>query len=428
MAFTCFVSYARPDRQDDPYLLKFVEQLRTDLSVKLRLSRTDALFFDTESLELGSEWNSRIRTALGTSKVLVSLCSPNYLGCEFCGREYQVFLQRREQSIAERADGEYDVIIPLLWIPPDVPLPRSIAQFQHSHGDMPDVYAVDGLRHMMKLKKYEDDYFEFIKVLVNRIEVAAKRNLKALDAVPPMDEINNAFSDGKGGSAAKVEAPARQPLQRGPKNSHVAYFAANKAEITSIRKTSEIYGDIGWDWSPYHEKIGSIVQQVTGRGVFRYIEMNVSDDFDKRLEEAAANNEIVILIVDAWSTYIDRYKDALRPYDQRFLINVSVLVPWNPEDAETVAHRDQLIASLEELFPRKMLQPPVNHYWESISSEDELRRTLEHVLNVTQMNILRLGTVWRTAKSEALTEQARQTGIVLNVKPTLIGSSPIGTP
>jgi FxsC-like protein len=413
MPFTCFVSYVRTDRQD-AYIKQFVDDLRTGINVHTTVSREDAVFFDTESLPLASEWEPKLRQALSSAKVMVSLCSPNYLDSDFCGREYKVFLERRERSIAEQPRTDCDVIIPLLWVPPDEPLPKVISQFQYSHPALPNVYKQDGLYLMMKLTKYSDDYQVFLNELVKKIVSASHVSLSNFNDLGPFTSIENAFKPG----AASV-----QQRHRGPNNIYFAYIAAAKNEIAEVRQTVTSYGNSGWDWSPYGTKIGKVAQGVTTENDFRYRELELDKDLIVHIEEAERNKEIVVLLVDAWTVGIQGYGNILRGYDGRYFINSGALVAWGTADPETDSRRERLLQGLQAVFPRKMLQPPVAHCWEGISSEEGLRRSLESVLNVIQMNVLSVGKVERKAESTSLVEQAKQAGITLDEKPTLRGPS-----
>jgi hypothetical protein len=126
MSYSCFMSYARADRQDG-YVQQFIEDLRRDLSLASAVPPDDAVFFDTDSIQMATEWEPTIRSALSTSKVCVSLCSPNYFHSGFCGREYKVFLDRRSDYMRLHPGNECNIIFPLIWISADDPMPQAVS-------------------------------------------------------------------------------------------------------------------------------------------------------------------------------------------------------------------------------------------------------------------------------------------------------------
>src|SRR5271155_1157693 len=94
---TFFFSYARantayePDRCD---LKKFTDDLTYSVAQKMAISADGLCFLDDSSIEPGVNWSASLEHALKMSKVAVTLYSPSYFASEWCGKEFQVFLNR----------------------------------------------------------------------------------------------------------------------------------------------------------------------------------------------------------------------------------------------------------------------------------------------------------------------------------------------
>jgi FxsC-like protein len=415
MPYSCFVSYSRADRQD-PYVQEFASDLRRDLSLALAVPPEDAIFFDTDSIQMATEWEPAIRAALSTTKVCVSLCSPNYFVNPFCGKEYKVFLERRSDFLRHNPGKECDIIFPLIWIPTDDPMPLSVSQFQYRHASLPAVYSTHGLRHLKMLNKYADDYREFLAAFTRKIVAAQRLALPDFPNLPTLSNVENAFS-------STVMAPrAKRP--RGPGRTYFAFLAATNQEMQAAGYNPDSYGDTGWAWAPYGTHVGVLAQDLTTKLRLRYDELDIDDQLVARIQDAEQNKEIVIILLDAKAIDFPHYAGALGGYDQQYFINSAVLVPWQQTD---IAKEPEILRHLKQRFPRKLLQPPRAHYWQGISKGEDLRKTLEAALTVVRMNVLELGTAERKAESEQLTQQAKREGITVESKPVLRGPGGSGS-
>jgi FxsC-like protein len=417
MPYSCFVSYSRADRLD-AYVQQFVDDLRRELSLAAGVAPEAAVFFDTDSIPMAAEWEPTIRAALCSSKTCVSLCSANYFDSPFCGREYKVFMDRRSEHARRNPGRDSDIIFPLIWIPTEEPIPQSVSQFQYSHATLPVAYQTQGLRHLMKLNKYADEYTEFLAAFVRKIMGAQRLNLPDLPYLPPMSSIEDVFS----------HIPAANPgeRRRGPNRTYFVFCAANNDEMEASGQNADGYGETGWDWAPYGSYVGVLAQDLTTRLVLRYEEMEIGAELLSEMQSAERNKEIVIVILDARTMNIPRYARALERYDEQYFINSAVIVPWNRPDVEGRSAGHELLERLNQHFPRKLVQPPLAHYWQGVSDEDELKKTLEAAVNIVRMNVLALGRVERRAESPELAQQAKREGISVESKPVLGG--PSGSP
>jgi hypothetical protein len=130
MPYEFFFSYTRGNNDD--YLKQFFKDLSEDVRVRRGLPEKTMVggvlkdtvvgFFDQRDIELGATWEKTISDALQDSKVMVSIYSPGYFQSEYCGKEWEIFLQRCQlyQERARRA-GEPNAslppaIKPTLWV------------------------------------------------------------------------------------------------------------------------------------------------------------------------------------------------------------------------------------------------------------------------------------------------------------------------
>jgi hypothetical protein len=140
MPYECFFSYAREDRTRR--LNRFVDDLRKKLHLRKRMKQDEAVFFDGESIDVGAPWKQALSTALRTSRVFLSVCTPNYINSDYCGKEFQVFLERylayESQAVGEKP---LNLIIPILWGPPQGTVRDVIKDLQYTKDKFPAVYA-----------------------------------------------------------------------------------------------------------------------------------------------------------------------------------------------------------------------------------------------------------------------------------------------
>jgi hypothetical protein len=87
-------------------------------------------FVDTQELKGGEEWRAELVDALCSSQTLVCLYSPSYFASKACGKEMQVFLERRRLHIKQSPGKKPANIIPVIWHPCQT-IPASIPDFQY---------------------------------------------------------------------------------------------------------------------------------------------------------------------------------------------------------------------------------------------------------------------------------------------------------
>lgn len=115
--FEVFCSYAHSDNDD-----RWVESFTTALTKTYRqlTGQAPQIFMDRESLVTADIWETKIRSALEVSQVLIAVISPSYIRSEWCQREWALFSQREKElrNLKLLAD-EQGLIFPILLFPLD---------------------------------------------------------------------------------------------------------------------------------------------------------------------------------------------------------------------------------------------------------------------------------------------------------------------
>jgi FxsC-like protein len=216
-----FVSYANGD--DDPFVEKFFDDLAREIRSRDPAPDTEEVgFLDVESPRLGARWSPRLNHALSTCGCFVALCSPRYFVSEFCGKEWRVFEARVRQY--ERRHGHAaNALLPLMWLPMREVHPAA-AEIQYRSRSLGHLYQQHGLRSLMRLKRFEDDYLLFTISLAQHIVDTARSH-----PLPPppfgldSDHARSAFHPagepprppGESGAAAETAVGHPEPRTSG---------------------------------------------------------------------------------------------------------------------------------------------------------------------------------------------------------------------
>ena len=187
----------------------------------------------------------------------------------------------------------------------------------------------------------------------------------------------------------------------GPTEVKCVYVAASAQELSAWTSADHdpsladlsCYGNAGWYWQPFNPPVpttvGSIVQQMLAE--YRYREVPLKDEIDELLQElqtAADSDQIILLVVDAWSAFVQRYSAFLSRFDRSIHWNNAVLVPWNDCYEQTKALRARLDAQLHLLFRSKYPGPqPSPRFRSDIHSIEEFRSVLLSVLEMIRSEI-----------------------------------------
>lgn len=115
--FDLFCSYAHGDN-DEGWVNSFVDSL-TKVCRKLT-GVAPQVFVDRESLLTSDVWETKIRGALDSSRLLVAIVSPSYVRSEWCKKEWEAFVLRELEmrKNGQLSDGQ-GLIFPILLFPLD---------------------------------------------------------------------------------------------------------------------------------------------------------------------------------------------------------------------------------------------------------------------------------------------------------------------
>lgn len=362
-----FISYARADTDYRPYR----EEMKTfieDLSAKVAemfggVPREEICFFDESSIETGTIWRNELSYALRTVRVGVSIYSPSYFTSKWCGKEFQVFLNRATSGLS--APNAPVGIVPVLWTKCTM-LPPCVQQIQYLHDALPTEYKEVGLHQLLSLKVYSDQYKLSVKAIAESIISTATTT--ALAPLPVLD-LENVPSAWDQLSAADPE-------------SH---------KEGSIAKTCFVFAsERGWDWQPYPEKrkVGAMAQQITGDLGLRYEEILYDADLPKKLKETRANSVPTVLIGDPDSLLNRAYSHPMSDYDDLYLLNCGALVPWDEHSKATAENDPRWLNLTNHVCHQKTRVPPPNHEWRSIFSQDDLELKTRTIIENIRLRLL----------------------------------------
>lgn len=394
-----FLSYSRLDNTGAGYIKKFYDDL-TD-AVCSKLGRSVASYFDVAENEPGDRWPDKIARALQTSKVFICLYSRGYFNSPYCGKEFQVFLDRVNQYI--RANPQEStppsLIIPVLWDSPDrLPkqLPKVINEIQYTHSDFGNIYSEEGLNLVMRQQQYSDAYQNFLIKLATRIvDESEAHPLDDMPNLPKLAEVKPLFPATVAQTVAAT-GDTRESEDTGPNVIKFIFVAGPKSDLKNIRNSVESYGQQGGrEWQPYYpqgDAVEFLVQGVTCSERLFYDRIAVNDDLVEHISEAEKTNIIVVMIVDPWSVKI--YQQPLLAYDSRSFLNCGLIIPWNENDTETKRKKDQLQEGIKTTFIRNYVfnSPYIR---DSVSSAADLQRKLILIINEVRRRLIQQAEVHR---------------------------------
>jgi FxsC-like protein len=123
------------------------------------------------------------------------------------------------------------------------------------------------------------------------------------------------------------------------------------------------------------------------------------DELLEDVDQARADNQIVILLVDLWSTELSAHRRALARFDR---LNVdadepvtAIMVPANYDDHQTQIHLHQLLGSLSAVFVRRSAQSHDVTFRSSILSHQAFDADLRVVLERSRNRVFKTGIVYR---------------------------------
>ncbi|WP_326847192.1 TIR-like protein FxsC [Streptomyces kaniharaensis] len=348
-----FFSYARRDFEaEDAFVDQFFNDLRDVLCriVEPAVRADELAYRDTEQLRLGDEWAAQLARMLGRSRTMVALYSPAYFDSLYCGKEWTAFrgrIRRHHEDTGELVPA----LIPVLWEPVEPGrLADEVTKIQWAQPDMGDAYARLGLRALLRTGPQSEAYRQVVKVVAERIRDAALRRLGEL---PEFDL-----------GAVRGYFPVAPAVQPAPTAGMVRLFiAAGKASDAAAEggfHAGGWYGARPWHWAPYHPptqpSLAVRAQQViTAAGHTTTLE-EIDAGLGEKLDQAREDNQVSVLLVDPWMAGSDRYRSALRGYDDQNHPVTGVMLPSGSGDPAAGPERDALWHGVRGVFRRNWLR------------------------------------------------------------------------
>ncbi|GAA2868119.1 hypothetical protein Acy02nite_09330 [Actinoplanes cyaneus] len=392
-----FLSYARGDDRES------VKQFFNDLSAEVRTYAglpTNAVvgFLDVE-MQVGEAWARTLMGALGNCRAFVALISPRYLLSEPCGREWTIFADRLSALEVGEPVVESPPLIPLLWLPPRR-LPAVIEARQYLNHGMPDVYGRNGLRQIIRLQRYRDDYLELLTRLAQQIVEAhdAERQLPRYPSTLPFDQVRSAFHDTTTsplpdtGPADQVEFVVAA-LSRADLGGHL---------LPGVERESRFYGELPEHWAPFRPDLDAPIADRARQVALEHQFQALVTDLNGLREQQGQEDDavrIVVLLVDLWVTGLTRHRTALARFDE---VNAeeqasaaAVLVPAGHDDEQTHTHLGQLMAALGQVFGRRMNARLDNTFRSAILSPQSFDADLGVILERSRNRMFRTNPVHR---------------------------------
>lgn len=371
MDFPFFLSYAhndnRPDLQQpgvpDPYL----EEFWRELSKRVRqLTGLDVDGFrDRPELKPGQEWAAELADALSTSAALVCLYSPSYFKSVYCGRELQIFLERRARYIQRNAGKRPANIIPVLWHPCAIPKTLPDFQAQLPRRLDPQKGGVWEERDQGRNKEFR----QVAQDIAIRVRDASEATpLPPLGYTPVFGGVANAFAPPL--PLLEFDAPG---APAGPQCVIFVYASMDPWEA--------------WPYAPPAERALLYISSSIAKGR-EFVAHQLTFDpgrpqLIERLNDAREKNSLVVFFVNAATIASPAIRERLAEYDGRGYKTFSTMIVW-PPGGRTAALEQLVRQTLPNVSAR---QPP--YFYPRIESPDQLDRALADSLDALKMAVLR---------------------------------------
>lgn len=401
-------SYAWADHNQ--FLQRFYEDLREEARLLVGVPLARVGFRDAISIDLSARWSDVLVEELMTCKVFVANCSPTYFLSENCGKEWAAFSHRMDLYAKEKGVTPPS-IIPVIWAPIPEP-PKIMSGIQWTKEEFGEMYRDEGLLSLMRRREHRQKYRDIVRAFACRIrDVAGQHSLPEPESRFVYENVTAAFPlldvpVTRMGAAVLDTQPSPSAGRSGPKHVNFVIVAGSRDELASVRNCVESYGAESVDWMPYNppddRRISSYAQGVISRRDFTSQLETIDSGLLAVLDRAATRNELVVILVDPWSTKLTRYRQPLRDYDERNEPSVVIMVPTNGDDPATAA-------AIKDALPRNVIRHDIL-FRDQVSSIEDFRRTLIRSITLAQGRIFAHGTVGRILSSSSLPGPPSLTG------------------
>jgi FxsC-like protein len=286
------------------------------------------------------------------------LYSPRYFESEECGKEWSAFARRVTNQALARGGPPVEAIVPALWVPVDsARLPLVARSIQFSHHLLGDRYNDLGLWGIMKVKKYRDDYNLAVMNLAQQIVRVAHQTMLDRDSPADYLSLTSAFDDQAGHERERRSDTAKQVGRR----IHIMIAAPRNDDLPENRQASAYYGVNTRDWNPYHPEsrapLAEYAADLTTRLGYRPAVVAFDDQSGTQAAQPIPPAPALFL-VDPWVAAVEHRATRLREFDERAERWISVLMPWNSADRETMEAESTLRPQLTEALSHMLDRTP----------------------------------------------------------------------
>lgn len=386
-----FASYARDDNRDAK-LGKAIGLLRERVCAKLGLPLSDApevAFFDEEDITTGSDWEQRLGDGVRTTRVLICLCSPMFLGREYCAKEFEVFRQRVENAGAAM-HGKV-AIIPVIWErgSPPIVLPDSVSRYQWRDARLPKSYGVEGLSQLARFPSQREKYHRTVEVLADAIgEAHDNSSLPELPGPVRFDDLPLWFHN----------------PQRGPYNLRVVVLNSN-----------------GTQWRPRFggPTLGAAVDGVGTALKVAWEEIQPRAGLALDLRQAERERQAVLVVIAHDDASTSPWAEHLEAIDGAALPNCAVVVGFPSNGAAACANPADVALKMKALLPVSS-GGPAFHDWFLSDDSATLKEALMRAATRVRSALVAADPASRV-EDRALSDAARRDGVPIDAQPIVAG-------
>ncbi len=349
-----FLSYARtpkrdPADKDDPdrWVYRLYQDLRATILQMTSAPPEEAGFMDREN-RLGAEWSPELTKALATCRVFVPLYSRRYFESDNCGKEWFAFA-RREVNQNARGLQAVNAIVPALWTKLDQSRLPDVAQsIQYHHFDLGPRYGAEGFYGIMKLQQYRGDYQRAVHRLAQRIVDVAEETALNAELAADYKSLPSAFGP------ASIKQSAIDQLQ-------ITVLAHDTSTLPEGRANT-YYGSTPHTWRPYSPDYPQPLADYARDLAKKCLGCQPSvEAFEDGTSGSAGDERPVppgLCLVDAWVTISPAHQQQLRQLDGLNQTWVSMLVPWNSDDADMAKAAQELRDGLGNSLGNRLASVP----------------------------------------------------------------------
>lgn len=367
----------------------FHKRLRAKLGVIDEQKFEQLVFRDYKSLPFGGEWSKDLAAAVVVAETYLCLVSPTYLNSPWCGREFEIALNRLnswQQSAAGSREGRF--IFPVRWeqFPNPDKIHPKLDKFLHKNDDFPKIYQKESLQKLASLRKNRDNFNLFVDALAEEIATILNNThkLPAAPAITDFEKISSAF------------APELTPY----------------GILLWCSKEAETNWSLVFDGCSLRELVGNVANSM-------YVPIQVFDPGKKperSIQQAVADRQIVLIIADA-TTAIDFavMAAAANPKDINNLALIAV---------DTQSTQGAPVLQLADWLAKFPAYPTLNRLAAAQCAVVCLPSNLEKEIEilVTRVRTAMVnGDPAEKVEDVALTKKAADAGIPTGAKPCLAG-------